>query len=71
MIPLIPVDTQEGQLVAFGSVGMQMDWLPPSTNTLFAPVTEDQLNVGVVDKLTAPLEGELSLVPLRVKYPQP
>jgi hypothetical protein len=48
---------QSGQVVALGSVG-KADWLVATISQYrFAPLTEDQLNVGVVEIPVAPLEG--------------
>ena len=61
-----------GQLVAFGSVGKE-PWLVDTVSQYrFAPLTEVQLNVGVVETPAAPFAGPLkdgagSSVPAVVK----
>jgi hypothetical protein len=57
VLPLSPVLTQPEQLDAQGSVGRQA-WLVQTVSQYrFAPETEDQLKVGVVETPVAPFDG--------------
>jgi hypothetical protein len=49
--------TQPGQLVALGSVGNADGLVATISQYLFAPETDDQLKVGVVETFVAPLDG--------------
>jgi len=51
--------TQPEQVAAFGSVGREEGLVATINQYLFAPVTEDHENVGVVETSLSPLEGEI------------
>jgi hypothetical protein len=59
VIPLIPYVRQFGQLTALGSVGKSDRLVDTINQYRFAPVTDDQLKVGVVETPVAPFPGPL------------
>jgi hypothetical protein len=50
-----------GQLVAFGSVGRSDTLVEQTSQYRFAPLTLDQLNVGVVETPVAPSAGPFNV----------
>jgi hypothetical protein len=50
-----------GQLVAFGSVGRSDILVEQTSQYRFAPLTLDQLNVGVVETPVAPSAGPFNV----------